>query len=108
MINRVIITGNLTNTPELKKTETGTSMIRFSIAQNQKNHTDYFNVTAFNKLAENIARYCKKGMLVCVDGRLNTWKDAKEVTHTDISAYNVQFISKTEEPAEQESEELPW
>lgn len=114
MINRVIITGNLTNTPELKKTETGTSMIRFSIAQNQKNHTDYFNIVAFNNVAEIVARYCKKGMKVTIDGKLTTRTDINNNKYTDILLNDIDFslpkkeVSAPVEPVEQEGDELPW
>lgn len=120
MINKIIISGRLTSTPELKKTETGTSMIRFRIAHDARNeHTDFINVVAFNKVAEIIACYCKKGMKVTIEGRLTTHRDINDVVYTDVLLDNIEIPDKpktqpgepereTTAPVAVETEELPW
>ena len=67
-MNKVFLIGNLTRDPELSETNSGVSLCRFAIAVNRRfsggdaeRQTDFFNVTAFRGLADNIARFCKKG-----------------------------------------------
>ena len=95
-------------------------MIRFRIAHDARNdHTDFINVVAFNKVAEIIASYCKKGMKVTVDGRLTTHRDINDVVYTDVLLDNIEIPDKPKttpgEPAREttapvavETEELPW
>ncbi len=79
MLNKVILTGRLTATPELKTTTGGISVTTFSIAvqRNYKNadgsySTDFINVTAWRNQAEFISRYFEKGQLVTVVGSLQS------------------------------------
>lgn len=80
------ITGNLSREPELRYTPSGVAVASFSLAVNyrRKNkttdewdeQTSFFDVTAWNQLAENVAETLDKGMRVVVVGRLEqqTWK----------------------------------
>lgn len=81
-MNKVILIGNLTKDPEIKSTITQSSttplkIATFSIAVNDRKGKDgtikvqYFNLTAFDKVAEIIERYIKKGHKICVTGSLN-------------------------------------
>lgn len=85
-MNKVILIGNLTKDPEIKSTITQSSstplkIASFSIAVNDRKGKDgtvkvqYFNLTAFDKVADIIERYIKKGHKICVTGSLNnqTW-----------------------------------
>ena len=81
MINRYIGVGRLTRDPELRKTQTGKSVVNFSIAINKKSsqqdsqkEAEFINCIAWNKTAETIYQYCRKGMLVGVEGPLQTRK----------------------------------
>lgn len=120
MINRTIITGRLTSTPELKKSETGTNMTRFRIAHDARNeHTDFINIVAFNKVAEIISLYCKKGMKVTIEGRLTTHRDINDVVYTEILLDNIEIPDRPKTKPEtapnapvmpnyDDGDELPW
>lgn len=73
MINRVILVGRLTKTPELKSTPNGKSVMNFTLAvQRDKDNTDFINCIAWSKTAEILAQYTSKGSLVAVEGRIQT------------------------------------
>ena len=82
MLNRVCLIGRLTRDPELRTTNTGKSVVSFSIAvqkrikpQNPNDpDADFFRVTAWGQTAEFVSNYMSKGRLVAVDGRLESRK----------------------------------
>lgn len=104
MINRVILVGRLTRDPELRKTASGLSVCSFSIAvddsrkgQDGEKTTLFMNVSIFGNAAENVAKYCRKGSLVGVDGRLSQRKytrktDNIQVTVIETIADRVDFL----------------
>ena len=77
-LNRVFLIGRLTRDPELRYTQSGTSVCSFSIANNRtyvaagekKEQVSYFNCVAWAKTGEVIAEYCKKGKRIGIEGRL--------------------------------------
>ncbi|MBM3706849.1 MAG: single-stranded DNA-binding protein [Actinobacteria bacterium] len=98
-LNQIYLLGNLTRDPELKYTNEGTAIAEIGIAVNKKwkdsagedNVTvDYFNITAWNALAENCANFLKKGDRVFVGGHVNlrTWenRDGKKCNIINITA----------------------
>ena len=100
--NKVILMGRLTSDPELKVTQSGTSVTSFGIAVNRKvkqgnnQEADFFNVTAWRSTAEFVSRYFRKGSSICIVGTLqnNSWTDqnGQKRTATDIIADEVQFV----------------
>jgi single-strand DNA-binding protein len=87
---QVTIVGNLTSDPELRFTPSGASVVKFAVAVNRQVFdretnawkdagTDFHNVTAWRKLAENCAATLEKGSRVVVVGdlRQRTWTDDK-------------------------------
>lgn len=79
MINRVVLIGRLTKDPDLRKTQTGKSVTSFPIAVDRMKRkdqevadTDFITCQAWNKTAEYICSYAKKGTLIGVDGRIQT------------------------------------
>ena len=86
-VNNITILGNITRDPELRFTPSGTAVVSFGLAvnrniQNKKSgewqtEVDFFNVTAWYKLAENCAESLSKGDRVLVSGRLSqdSWED---------------------------------
>lgn len=101
MINRVIITGRLTKDPELKYTQSGVAVCRFTVAVNRAykqeggQDADFINCIAWRKQAENVANYLKKGSLCGVDGRIQTGsyeKDGQRIYTTEVIADSVQFL----------------
>jgi single-strand DNA-binding protein len=85
-VNNITILGNLTRDPELRFTPNGTAVVSFGLAVNRniqnktsgewESQVDFFNVTAWYKLAENCAESLNKGDRVLVTGRLtqDSWE----------------------------------
>lgn len=76
MINRIILVGRLTRDPEMRKTASGLVVTTFTIAVDNRSRSggeksaSFIPVVCWNQLAENVAKYTRKGSLVGVDGRL--------------------------------------
>lgn len=100
MINRVIIVGRMVRDPELKRTGKGNAITNFTLALDNyrggEKSTDFIPVTAFSKMAENIAQYCSKGSLVGVDGKIHSYtyqnKEGKNVSSINVTAEDVRFM----------------
>ena len=78
--NKVIIGGRLTQDVELKTTQSGISVVSFSVAVNRKGaerKTDFIDVTAWRNTAEFISKYFSKGSSICIVGTLQKreWTD---------------------------------
>jgi single-strand DNA-binding protein len=105
-INRVTVTGNLTQDPELRSTSGGTAVCSLRIAVNSSrkdgatgewvDKPNYFDVTVWGAQGENCATYLKKGRPVAIDGRLDwrEWeaKDGTKRQAVQIVAQAVQFL----------------
>ena len=103
-MNKAFLIGRLTRDPELRYSSSNAPIVNFSIAidrqytnsQGQRD-TDFINIVAFQKQAENIKKYLTKGSLVAVDGRIQTRnyddKDGKKVYVTEVVADRVQFLN---------------
>ena len=92
-INRVILSGNLTRDPELKVTQSGTSVLSFGIAvSDRKNasgeaHTNFFECTVWGKYGETMERHLQKGQKVTVSGSLHysSWeRDGKKRNRVEV------------------------
>ncbi len=84
MLNKIVLMGRLTRDPELKHTQSNTSVTSFPLAvdrsfprQGEERQTDFIDVVAWRSTAEFVTRYFRKGQLVAVSGRLQTrkWQD---------------------------------
>ena len=82
-LNNIMLIGRLTKDPESKYLPSGSAVVEFSIANNyymsNKNSTEvnYFDVVAFGKMAETVAKYLTKGKQVAISGTLrqDRWQD---------------------------------
>lgn len=79
MINRVILTGRLTNNPELKYTTSGNAVATFNLAvnrqfknQNGEREADFIRCIIWRKSAENLTNFTHKSSLIGVEGRIQT------------------------------------
>ncbi len=103
-MNKVILMGRLTRDPEVRYSQSDTSMAiaRFSIAvdrrrtQNNEGQTaDFINCVAFGRLGEFSEKYLKKGTKIALTGRIQTGsytnKDGQKVYTTDIVAEDIEF-----------------
>ena len=103
-MNRAILVGRLTRDPELRTTNSGVSVVSFTIAVNRtytstvsgEREADFINCIAFNKQAENLHRFIKKGGLVGVEGRIQTRNytatDGTKRYVTEVVCDNIQFL----------------
>lgn len=101
-INRVLLAGHLTETPELKTTQNGVYFTKFGLAVNrrskndQEQQTDFFTIVAWKERAEFVTRCFAKGAAMYVAGsmRQNTWTDqsGNKRTSYEVLADEVQPI----------------
>lgn len=101
-MNNVILIGRLTKDPELKYVGANqVPVVEFTVAidrnyKDAENNTDFIPVQAWNKIAENCAKYLNKGSLVGVNGqiRVEKYKNINDENRymTRVRANNVQFL----------------
>lgn len=114
-MNHIILKGRLTKDVEIKTTTSGTTMGIFSIAVNrdyvkdgEERQADFFNCTCWNKQAEFISKYFKKGQEILLQGRLQnrTWDDDNGQKHyaTDVIVEKVEFCGNKQASNETPSE----
>jgi single-strand DNA-binding protein len=113
-LNTVLLTGNLTEDPELRVTGGGTSICELRIASNSSFKKDdkweskahFFQINVWAAQGENCAKYLKKGSKIGVNGRLEyqQWenKEGKTNSRVIIVANQVEFLAnyKTTEEVE--------
>lgn len=110
-VNHVLIAGNLTKDPVIRKTSNGIPVINFCLASNHKYRDSnnqwaedvcYVGVVAWSRLAESCYDKLRKGSAVLVDGELQsrTWhaEDGSTRTVVEIKAHRIQFLNKAEHP----------
>jgi single-strand DNA-binding protein len=109
-MNKTILLGNLGRDPELRYTASGVAVCDFSIATTERRkqgdqwgeHTEWHNITAWGKQAENCANFIRKGSKVLIEGKNQTesyeHKDhpGLMIYRTKVIAQSVQFIGKRE------------
>lgn len=101
-LNVVALIGRLTRDPQLKRTAQGEAVTSFTLAVNRnyskdgQQQADFINCIVWRKLAENVERYCSKGSLVGVEGRIQTRSyennQGQRIYVTEIVCDSVQFL----------------
>jgi len=105
MYNRIILIGRLTRDPELRYVPSGAPVASFSLAvdrpfQNQQGNreTDFIDVVACRKLAEQVSQYMSKGRMVAVEGRLQIrsyeTQDGQKRKVAEVVADGIRFLDK--------------
>ena len=120
-MNRVILTGRLTKDPEIRFTQQQKAIANIGIAVDRwKEGVDFFNCTAFDKTAEFMEKYWKKGMKALICGKLHneSWtdKNGSKRAETRIIIDEIEFCEKKGEAQATEwapvpagnDEELPF
>lgn len=116
-MNKVIIMGRLTAAPELRQTQSGVSVVRFTVASNRKfvnkntneREADFISCVAWRQTAEFISKYFGKGSMICIDGTLRTGsyqdKNHSDVTHytMDVLVENVEFCGSKKDSEQSSS-----
>ena len=111
MINNVVLVGRMTKDPELKYTQGGVAVTRFTLAVNRpftnqqgQREADFVNCVTWRKQAENTANFLRKGSLTGIEGRIQTsnfeGKDGNRVFMTEVVADSVQFLEPRSANAE--------
>ena len=106
-MNKIVVIGNLGRDPEMRYTPNGQGVTSFSVASNrryttaageQREETEWFNVSAWGRLAELCNQYLTKGRQVYVEGRLSSrsyeGRDGQMRFVNEIRLTDVQFLSR--------------
>ena len=102
MLNKIILMGRLTRDPELRRTQSGTSVASFSLAverdfksQSGEKETDFIDIVAWRNTADFVSKYFTKGRMAVVEGRLQmrdwTDKDGGKRRSAEVIADHVYF-----------------
>lgn len=103
MLNRTIIMGRITKELEIRQSQSGTAVLRFTVAVERPSkgdvkQTDFINCVAFGQRAEFISRYFGKGRMIALEGSIKTGsyddRDGKRVYTTDIIVDSVSFTGE--------------
>jgi single-strand DNA-binding protein len=106
-LNKAILIGNVGQDPEVRYSQSGAPIARFTLATNERfknrsgelqERTEWHSVVAFGQLAERIKEYVGKGKQIYVEGRIqsSSWTDANGIKHTrtEIMAQQVLFLGQ--------------
>ena len=105
MVNKVILIGNLGRDPEVRTTPNGQTVASFTLATsrkwkdkdgNRQEQTEWHNIVLWRGLAEIAQKYCRKGDMVFIEGKLRTrsWeKDGVTRYTTEIVGDNMTMLS---------------
>ena len=113
-INKVILVGNLGQDPEIRYTPSGKAISNITVATTdswkdkqtgeQQERTEWHRIVFFNRLAEIVGEYLKKGSQVYIEGRLQTrkWQDqsGQDRYTTEIVASEMQMLGSRNKGAE--------
>ena len=113
-MNKIVLTGRLTANPELRYTTNNTAVTSFTLAvdrnfknENGNKEADFINIVAWNKKAELIHQYLKKGDRVGIGGRLQVRKYQNERREnryvTEVVADEVEFLNSKKSGLDEKS-----
>lgn len=108
MINKVVLVGRITKSPELKMTQSNIPFVNFTIAVNRpfkddkgETQADFIQSIVWRRQAENTARFVKKGDLIGVEGRIQTrnYEDdnGRTIYITEVVCDSVAFLEKKQD-----------
>jgi single-strand DNA-binding protein len=116
-VNKIRIIENLGQDPTMRYTPTGQAVTSFSVASNHNytdsmgmkhTETEWFNCSAFGKLAETCNQYLTKGAQVYLEGRLKSrtyqTKDGQTRYSLDVTVNDMQFLGQR--PGQQHGEAM--
>lgn len=133
-LNKMLVIGNVGTDPEMRYTPNGNPVTSFRLATNrryttgegeQREETEWFTISAWNRLAELCNQYVTKGMRIYVEGRLKsdswTGNDGETRFRMEITANDVRFLDRAGTTSEVDSsnsaassapdgnvDDLPW
>ncbi len=105
-INRVVISGNLTRDPELRRTQSGMAILSVGVAVNDRrrnqqtgeweDYANYIDCTMFGNRAESLSNILTKGMKVAIEGKLrwSQWeRDGQKRSKIEVVVDDLEFMS---------------
>jgi single-strand DNA-binding protein len=106
MLNKIMLIGNLGKDPDMSYTPQGTPITKFSLAVSRRSkdrdtgerreETTWFNIVAWNQLAETMNTYLHKGSKVYIEGRITsrkyTDKEGVERTAWEVTANEMEML----------------
>lgn len=119
-INKVVLTGNLTREPELRRTASGAAVLGFGIAVNDRRKNpqtgewedvpNYFDCTMFGTRAESVSQYIGKGSKVAVEGKLrwSQWQDkqsGQNRSKVSVVVEEIEFMSRNQQATPQQPQQ---
>lgn len=119
-INQVNITGNLTKDSEIRVTQSGSQILNFSVAVNDRhknqqtgnweNYPNYIGCVMFGSRAEHIQPYLVKGTKVAINGKLrySSWeKDGQKRSKIEIIVNDIEFLSSKNSEGDVSPQSIP-
>ena len=116
MINKVVIIGRLTADIEVQKTNSGKSVAHFTIAcerpkrKDQEKQTDFIRCVAWEKTADMLAQYARKGTFLGIDGMLTvnnyTVQNGEKRSTTEVLTNTIQLIGGTAQQTHQAPQQM--
>lgn len=105
-INRVVISGNLTRDPELRRTQSGMAILSFGVAVNDRrrnpqtgeweDYANFVDCTIFGNRGESLSNILTKGMKVAIEGKLrwSQWeRDGQKRSKLEVIVDEIEFMS---------------
>jgi len=113
MLNQLVLVGRITHDPEPLILEDGKKVLKFQMAVQRsfKNYeglydTDFISVTCWEGLASIVENYIKKGNMIAVKGRIQSWQysleNEKKLNMLEVVAEKVTFLSSSKDKLEKE------
>lgn len=111
-VNKAILVGNLGQDPDIRRTHSGATVANLSLATNEswtdrhsgetRERTEWHRIAVFNRLAEIVEKYCFKGQMLYIEGRIQTdkWEDRNtgETKYTTkVIAHHIQMLSRRDD-----------
>ena len=106
-INKVMITGNLTRSPELRTTQGGTAVLTFGVAVNDRrknpqtgeweDYPNFVDCAIFGKRAETVGKFIDKGSKVAIEGKLrysSYERDGHKRSKLEVIVDEIEFMSR--------------
>lgn len=110
-INRVVITGNLTREPELRRAASGMAILNLGVAVNDRrknpqsgeweNVPNYLDCVMFGTRAESVSGYLHKGSKVAIEGKLrySSWeRDGNRRSKIEVMVDDLELLTPKQQP----------
>lgn len=112
MLNKVLYIGRITSNLEIRLTKNNKKYTFFDIAINdgfgEQKNTNYINCITWNKRAENLVKYQKKGNLILVEGKTESYKNKDGLSQTRCVALDIKYLENKNSNSYEEDSADPF